>query len=70
GATLAEYLGWLARETGWRVVYEDPSLAALAGTIRLHGTIAGMVPDESASVVLPGSGLAWDLEGGTLRLRR
>lgn len=70
GLTLAEYLAWVSRETAWRLRYEDGELAALAAEIRLHGTIEGMAPDESLSVILPGSGLGYRIEGGTLHIAR
>ncbi len=66
GLPLASYLAWLSRETGWRVTYDDPALQASARRIRLHGTIAGLRPDESVSPVLDGSGLGYRMEGRTL----
>jgi hypothetical protein len=36
----------------------------------LHGTIEGLAPEEAVSVVLPGSGLAYRVEGATLLLER
>jgi FecR protein len=70
GATLRDYLRWVSRETAWRLQYEDEALAELTETIRLHGSIEGVAPDESVSVVLPGSGLDYRLEGGALRISR
>lgn len=70
GQTLRSYLEWVSRETGWRVRYADPALAESAATIELHGTIEGLAPDESASVVLPGSGLDYRVESGTLLVTR
>ncbi|HEX7185342.1 MAG TPA: FecR family protein [Thermoanaerobaculia bacterium] len=70
GLTLREYLDWVSRETAWRLRYEDDALAGLVAGIRLHGTIEGMAPDESLSIVLPGSGLGYRIEGGTLLVTR
>ncbi len=70
GRSLAAFLEWVGRETGRRVRYESPALEASAATIRLHGTIAELTPEESVSVVLPGSGLAYRLEDGTLLVTR
>ncbi len=70
GLMLSEYLGWVSRETGWRLRYEDEALAGLANGIRLRGNLEGMTPDESVSVVLPGSGLGYRAEGGTLLITR
>ncbi|HVR96432.1 MAG TPA: FecR family protein [Thermoanaerobaculia bacterium] len=70
GLALGEYLDWVSRETGWRLRYEDEALAGLARGIRLRGTLEGMAPDESVSVVLPGSGLGYRIEGDTLLITR
>jgi FecR-like protein len=70
GSTLADYLDWVSRETAWHLRYEDEALADLAAGIRLHGTLEGMAPDESVSVILPGSGLGYRVEGGTLLVTR
>jgi len=70
GLRLSEYLAWVSRETAWSLHYEDDALARLAGEIRLHGTIEGMAPDESLRAVLPGSGLAYRVEGDTLLVTR
>jgi hypothetical protein len=68
--SLRTYLEWVARETGWRVDYATSELEETAATILLHGTIAGLRPDESVNVVLPGSGLGHRIESGTLRVLR
>ncbi len=70
GRSLAAFLEWIGREEGWRVRYQSPDLEAAAASIRLHGSIEGLTPEESVSVVLPGSGLAYRLEGGTLVVSR
>lgn len=57
GTTLAVFLDWVSRETGlpWR--FADPALKQTAAGIVLHGSIAGLTPEEALSVVLPGCGL-------------
>ena len=70
GVRLSDYLGWVSRETAWRLRYEDEALAELAAGIRLHGSIEGLAPDESVSVVMPGSGLGYRVEGTTLLVTR
>ncbi len=57
GRTLASYLAWVSRETGLPVRFADPALEAMANRTVLHGTIAGLTPEESLIVVLPGCGL-------------
>ncbi|MCZ6507998.1 MAG: FecR domain-containing protein [Acidobacteria bacterium] len=68
GATLAEFLEWASRETGWAVRYADPALAESARSIGLSGTIEGLTAAEAVSVVLPGSGLAYEIAAGTLQV--
>lgn len=70
GRSLSDFLAWVARETNWRLHYEDPGLAGMAPTVVLHGTIDGMTPAESLDAVLPGSGLAYRIEDGTLWVTR
>jgi|GEM_PF-665336 len=66
GRTLRELLGWVARETGWRIRYGDPELAQRADTIVLHGSMGGVTPDQAPDVVLPGAGLSARTVDGTL----
>jgi len=70
GRTLASYLDWLTRETGWRVEFTDRSIAGRASTIILHGSVAGLRPDETPSAVLPTCGLRHRLVEGTLTIER
>jgi hypothetical protein len=66
GRSLAEFLAWTARETGWRIEYSDPALAARAGSIVLHGSLGRLTPEEAPGVVLPGAGLSHRVEDGVL----
>lgn len=66
GVSLARYLDWVARETGWRVRFADPELEVLAASVRLQGTIEDLTVDQSLDLVLPGSGLSYRLEEGVL----
>jgi hypothetical protein len=68
GQTLRSYLDWVARETGWTVSFTDESLERSAATIILYGTIEGLNPEESLSVILPGSGLDYRVENGSLAI--
>jgi ferric-dicitrate binding protein FerR (iron transport regulator) len=70
GRSLASYLDWVARETGWRIRYADETLQRSAETILLHGTIEGLRPDESLGVVLEGSGLFYLREDGSVLIAR
>lgn len=68
GATLATFLEWTARETGleWRLAGAPPGAAP--GEIVLHGSIAGLTPEEALAVVLPGAGFRHRRVGGELWL--
>lgn len=70
GRTLAEFLDWVARETGWEIRFADEELSASAERIVLHGSLGGLRPDQAPFAVLPGAGLEGDLQGGTLVVRR
>jgi hypothetical protein len=66
GQPLSRYLEWVERETGWEVVFAEPDLEASASTVILGGTIEELTADESLSVILPGSGMGYRVEEGTL----
>ena len=68
GATAAEYLAWIARETGWRVVYDSSEAARSASAAELHGSIAGDDPRDTLETVLPTADLAYRLEGDVLHV--
>lgn len=65
---LAGYLDWVSRETGLDVEWESTALERSAASIRLHGTITELTPRESLTVLLPASGLGWEVEPGVLRI--
>jgi hypothetical protein len=70
GRMLGEYLDWVAGETGWRVEFDDTSIGRDAAAIILHGSVAGLRPDETPAAVLPTCGLRHRLAGGTLFIGR
>jgi FecR protein len=67
-ANLAQFLGWVSRETGlrWRLAEpgDDPE------KVILHGSIEGLTAEEALSVVLPGSGYRHRITGGEIRLEK
>ncbi len=69
GRTLGEFLGWVSRETGWRIAFADPGLADSAARTVLHGGIGELRPDQAPFAVLPGAGLEGEVEDGTLVVR-
>ena len=70
GLALTDFLDWVAAETGLEVRYEDEVLVDAATAIELHGSIEGLRPDEAIIAVLPGTGLAHEVDDGTLSIRR
>lgn len=50
--TLAEFLEWVARETGRQVVYASAEAQRAAETLKLRGSIEGLDPDTALSAVL------------------
>ncbi len=68
GSRLESFLGWVGRETGWELQFADSGLeVSTAGTI-LHGSIAGLRPDQALEAVLPTCGLVFREEGGTVTI--
>ena len=59
GRTLAAFLDWVSREVAlpWR--YGDAVVETIARQTVLHGSIAGLTPEQALSVVLPGCGLRY-----------
>lgn len=70
GHSLQEFLDWVTRETGWRVRFEERSIAAGAPSLILHGSIEGLRPDEAPAAVLPTCGLRHRIENGIMILGR
>lgn len=69
GRRLGDFLAWVGRETGWRIVLEE-GVESGASEIVLHGSIGELRPDQAPFAVLPGAGLEGKLEGETLVIRR
>ena len=49
---LTEFLDWVARETGRKVVYASDAARSTASDVKLRGSIAGLDPDTALSAVL------------------
>lgn len=67
-ASLADFLNWVSRETGLRWHLAEPH--GDPGQVTLHGSIEGLTAEEALSVVLPGSGYRYRVEGGEIRLEK
>ena len=66
GQNLLAFLRWVSGETGWHLHFADADLEARAATIRTHGQLEGLRPDQALAVVLPSSGLTYRVEDGEL----
>jgi ferric-dicitrate binding protein FerR (iron transport regulator) len=56
--TLAEFLAWVARETGREVAYASADAQRAAATVKLRGSIEGLTPDTALNAVLATAGFA------------
>lgn len=68
GASLADFLRWVSRETGlrWRLAERRPGQSP--EDIILHGSIEGLTAEEALDVVLPGCGYRHRRSGDQLWL--
>jgi hypothetical protein len=57
GQTLGAFLERLGREMHWRFRFSPPSVEAMAAAIVLHGSLAGLEPEEALEAALATSGL-------------
>lgn len=55
--TAAEFLEWVARETGRQVAYASPEAKRLAETVKLGGSIENLDPNTALNAVLLTTGL-------------
>jgi ferric-dicitrate binding protein FerR (iron transport regulator) len=50
--TLADFLDWVARQTGRQIVYASSEAQTVAQSLKLRGSIEGLDPDTALSAVL------------------
>jgi ferric-dicitrate binding protein FerR (iron transport regulator) len=70
GKTLAVFLDWIARESGWTIEFADAALRRSSGPIVLHGIIAGLTPDQALATILPTCGLTHRVAGSRVVVSR
>jgi hypothetical protein len=68
GASLADFLAWVSRETGLRWRLAEPGAGKPPEEVILHGSIEGLTAEESLAVVLPSCGYRHRRVGGELWL--
>jgi ferric-dicitrate binding protein FerR (iron transport regulator) len=69
GQTVLAFLDWVSSETGLSVRFESAETERLAATTILHGSIEGLTPVQSPTVVLPSARLDISEETGTLLVK-
>jgi ferric-dicitrate binding protein FerR (iron transport regulator) len=65
---LAEFLDWVARETGRRLVITDDATRQQVETIRMHGNVRGLEPLQALEAVMASTSLRLDLPEGVIRV--
>jgi ferric-dicitrate binding protein FerR (iron transport regulator) len=65
---LAEFLEWVARETGRKLVIADERTRLQVGTIRTHGSVRGLPPMQALDAVMASTSLRFDLPAGVIRV--
>lgn len=65
---LSEFLDWVARETGRKLVIADDDTARQIATIRMHGDIHGLEPLQALKAVMASTSLHLDLPAGAIRV--
>jgi FecR protein len=70
GRTVAAFLEHTAREQGWTLHYADARLTRDSAAIVLHGSVAGLPPQDAVAVALSASGLGHRLDGEDLHVFR
>ena len=68
GGSLGEFLAWVSRESGRRIAGPAVATGEAARATVLHGSLAGLTPEESLAAVLPSCGLGFRLDGATIRI--
>ena len=65
---LAEFLDWVARETGRKLVIADDTTRLQVESIRMHGNVRGLEPLAALKGVMASTSLRLDLPAGTIRV--
>jgi ferric-dicitrate binding protein FerR (iron transport regulator) len=65
--SIDEFLQWVSRESGRRVVYDDAAAASVARQHRIHGNVA-LPPMQALATTLPTADLRYSTSGDTIRV--
>lgn len=65
---LTDFLDWVSRETGRKLVYADDSTQRQVESIRTHGNVHGLPPMQALKAVMASTSLGFDLPTGAIRV--
>jgi len=65
---LSEFLDWVARETGRKLIIADDATRRQIETIRMHGDIHGLDPLQALEAVMASTSLHLELPAGAIRV--
>lgn len=65
---LIEFLDWVGRETGRKIVIADENTRLRLNTILMHGNVRGLPPLKALEVVMISTSLRFDLPAGAIRV--
>jgi hypothetical protein len=65
---LGEFLAWVARESGRKLILADDESRNEAASIRMHGSVRGLTPMQALSAVMATTQLRYDLPDGQIRV--
>jgi ferric-dicitrate binding protein FerR (iron transport regulator) len=68
GRPLAEFLEWVARETGRNLLITDEGTRRQIATIRMHGSVRGLDPLQALNAVMASTSLRFELPAGAIRV--
>ncbi len=60
--TLSDYLDWVSSETGYPIKWESETVRRKADSIKLSGSINGLLPVDSLDVILPTTRFNYSLD--------
>lgn len=65
---LGDFLEWVARESGRKLVLADDETREQAARVRMHGSVHGLTPMQALSAVMATTELRYDLPDGQIRV--
>jgi len=68
GRPLSEFLDWVSRETGRKLIIADDDTRRQLAAIRMHGDIHGLQPLQALKAVVASTSLQLDLPPGAIRV--